>query len=67
MTTSDWQPISTVLCDDQFVMLRWSDGIEAVNDMDHDSDPDYWAARGATHWRKATEDELDAFFGAWEV
>jgi hypothetical protein len=62
-TQADWQPISTVPCDDTFVRVRWKDGSETTEEMDHDSDPDWWAERGATHWRPTLDGEaIDVCF-----
>jgi hypothetical protein len=52
-----WQPISTAPCDDTLAWVRWRDGKETVEDLDHDSIPDWWAGRGATHWRDVTDAE----------
>lgn len=57
----DWQDISTAPCNDTLAMVRWKDGGEAITDLDHDSDPAWWAERGATQWRMPTEAELEAY------
>lgn len=62
MDEPDWQPIRTAPCDDTWAWVRWKDGGEGITDMDHDSDPTWWAARGATHWRLPTEAEMDVFW-----
>jgi hypothetical protein len=50
LVDADWQPIATALCNDIFARVRWADGAETIEDLGHDSDPDWWAERGATHW-----------------
>jgi hypothetical protein len=47
----EWQPIETAPCDDTIALVYWRDGNMSVSDLDHDSDPQWWAERGATHWR----------------
>lgn len=58
-TAGDWRPIWTAPCTDTFVMLRYKDGREFLTDLDHDSDPDWWAERGATEWRYPTDAEYE--------
>jgi len=48
--SADWQPIATAPCDDTFVRIKWADGSESIEDLDHDSDPAWWSALGATSW-----------------
>lgn len=59
---TDWKPIATAPCDDRFAWVRWQGGKEEMTDFDHDSDPEWWAERGATHWRDATEEEREDFY-----
>ena len=62
MTDADpWQPIATAPCNDTWAMVKYRNGTEEYCDLDHDSDPDWWAERGATHWRLPTQAETDAF------
>lgn len=58
----EWHDIATAPCDDTFAFVRWRSGIEEITDFDHDSDPAWWRARGATHWRTASAGELDLFW-----
>lgn len=59
---AEWQPIETAPCDDTWAMVRYTDGGVMFEDLDHDSDPQWWAERGATHWRLPTAAESDAFW-----
>jgi hypothetical protein len=59
-----WRPIAPAPCDDTFAWVRWRDGREEIVDFDHDSDTEWWARLGATHWRPATKQELEAFWAA---
>lgn len=47
---SEWRDISTAPCNDVFVLIYWYDGNMSVEDLDHDSDPDWWIKRGAEYW-----------------
>lgn len=47
---TQWRPIATAPCDDTDALVLWRDGRRTVEDLDHDSDPEWWAERGATHW-----------------
>lgn len=58
IAATDRQPIATAPCDDRWAWVRWDDGTETIVDLDHDSDPEWWAERGATHWRSASAWEL---------
>ncbi len=60
--TPGWQPIITAPCDDTWAIVRYKDGTENFEDLDHDSDPQWFAERGATHWRLPTEAETTAFW-----
>jgi len=62
MTEATWHPISSAPCTDTWTIVRYRNGEEHFTDLDHDSDPTWWAAHGATHWRIPTEQEMDAFF-----
>lgn len=62
-TSSRWRPIATAPCDDRYAWVRWKNGEESIDDLDHDSDPQWWAERGATHWREATEEEKEIHWG----
>ena len=33
-----------------------------IEDLDHDSNPEYWKKHGATHWRHPTQEELDHYY-----
>lgn len=57
-----WHPIATAPCNDVWAYVRDSDGREYITDFDHDSDPAWWAERGYTHWRHATDAEMDTFW-----
>lgn len=61
--TPVWQPIATAPCDDRYAFVRWASGAEEITDLDHDSDPDWWAERGATHWRDMTDEEKEIHWG----
>lgn len=61
-----WQQIETAPCDDTFAVIRWRDGRETVEDLDHDSDPAWWAERGATWWRPLSPKEQDKLHGSAE-
>lgn len=50
-----WQPIDTAPCFDVLALVCWRDGNVTVEDLDHDSDPAWWAERGATHWMRRPE------------
>lgn len=51
----NWQPIETAPCTDTFALVCWRDGTVTIEDLDHDSDPAWWAERGATHWMLCPE------------
>ena len=55
-----WQQIDSAPCNDTYAKVIWSDGMETIEDLDHDSDPSWWAERGATWWRPLSpmEEEL---------
>lgn len=59
-----WQTIDNAPCDDTLAMVRWSDGSETIQDLDHDSDPQWWSERGAVEWRPLTEEEADKYHQA---
>lgn len=50
-----WRPIATAPCGDNWALVCWKDGAITVEDLDHDSDPAWWAERGATHWMPCPE------------
>jgi hypothetical protein len=56
-----WLPIETLPNDERLVCLRWRDGGESVEDIDHDSDVAWWRKVGVTHWRWLTEAEQRAY------
>lgn len=45
-----WRPIETIPCGDLFVLVKWKDGQETVEDADHNYDPQWWSERGAIGW-----------------
>lgn len=52
-----WQPIETAPCDDTLALVYFPNecyGIQ-IQDLDHDSDPQWWKERGATHWKPLPE------------
>lgn len=46
-----WKSIKTADCNDVDALVEWEGGHITVEDLDHDSDPRYWAERGAVAWR----------------
>lgn len=45
-----WRPIETAPCDDRLALVNWQAGAISIEDLDHDSTPEWWAKQGATHW-----------------
>lgn len=60
---SEWRPIETAPCDDTLALVLYGDDGKAApypfnvypEDLDRDSDPQWWKERGATHWMPAPE------------
>lgn len=50
-----WNPIWTAPCDDTMALVYFPDRGVTICDLDHDSDPQWWAERGATHWMPLPE------------
>lgn len=57
-----WRPIKTIPREDVPVCIRWQNHDEEVCDLGSNSDPEWWARAGATHWRLATEEEVADFW-----
>lgn len=45
-----WRPIETLPCEGRCVVILWATAGITIEEADHDSDPAWWAERGATHW-----------------
>jgi hypothetical protein len=58
----NWCPIQTIPCCNDLLKVRYRNGEEYMTLVDHDSDPTWWVAQGATHWRAVTERELDDYY-----
>lgn len=58
----EWNPVSTIPCDDTWAVVKYWDGGTEYQDVDHDSTPQWWAERGVTHWRLPTAEETDEFW-----
>ena len=42
--------------------VYYKDEVMVIEDLDHDSNPEYWKKHGATHWRHPTQEELDHYY-----
>lgn len=53
-----WRHPETLPCSDLDILVIWKDGKTTVEDIDHDSDPQWWIERGVIGWVYIESDTL---------